>query len=542
MRKTIFLSLISCVMAMGQTAKPRIAVQTFENPPSFAQSNIGNALTEIVTTELAKYGRYQIVDRQVVAELMKEIQFGQTDHAASTTFAAKGGFKGAEFLLAGKVTNFGFQERQGQQTVRDRQGEHLVIVYQQVADVRIDFRFVNVKTTDVILSESASDRQTNTSAAAYYPTWVGLVRKAGFSISELQGSIMAKATEEAVKKLVRKLADLSSEVGSYTQSDAASKRLESVGQATGTILADAGQDTFVVSLGAKDGLLAGDRFKVFAERAVKNSKGEVIFKEKQEIATLQAKDTSSAADRSTAMLLNVSGARKPQEGDAVSIDRQSPAATGVATAPTASVATPPARGDNTASIAGTPAPAAADGLVKQGDRYYEDGYFNQAVEQYEKAVKLSPNSAAILNRLAVAYVRNKALLQAETTWERIIQSGMTASIPASHLHGMGSCSGDLQITSSMVTFSATAGDHSFRTPRPGMSAELRRDRIEIRVPAQAGKEAKYTIAPAVLNLVDSRPALWRRRVVEGEPDSPADQMKLTKVLIRLIGAQALDAQ
>jgi hypothetical protein len=54
----------------AQEAKPRIAIKTFENPVAYQNSTIGNALTEILTTELGKTGKYRIVERDAVAELM----------------------------------------------------------------------------------------------------------------------------------------------------------------------------------------------------------------------------------------------------------------------------------------------------------------------------------------------------------------------------------------------------------------------------------------------------------------------------------------
>ncbi|MDQ6698892.1 MAG: LPS assembly lipoprotein LptE [Acidobacteriota bacterium] len=541
MRYVIPILISIAVIAGAQTSKPRVAIQTFENPANLAKTNIGDALTEIVTTELAKNGKYRIVDRQAVGELMKEIQFGRTDNAAGVTFAAKGGFKGAEFLLVGKITNFSFQEKAAQVTVRDRRGEHVEVVYQQIADVRIDFRFIKTKTTEVILSESASDRQVSTSAAAYYPTWSGLMRGSGFSISELQGSIMGKATEAAVKKLVRKLTDLSSEVTAYTESDAVESRMGGIEGAQGAILAEAGPGVYIVSLGAKNRLVAGDHLKVFTERPVKNSKGEVIFREKQEIALLEAKDTSSSDDRASVRLLNSNGPRKPQEGDIVVLDvayarslrlpaggpaNGAAAASGLDLAAAMSPAGVPASGDKTA----------ADAFTKKGDRYYEDGYFNQAAEQYQKAAQLASDNAAVLNRLALAHVRNKALLEAETTWESMLSRGMAVVIPFVHEHTIGSCAGNLQISSSTLSYMGPASGHSFEAKRGGIGAGLRGDKIEVRIPGEGGKDVRYALSPAVLNFVRVAPIVWRRPVTEGDLDSAADQMKLTKLVLRLIRA------
>ncbi len=74
---TALAGLVCAFVAFGQpSVKPRIAVKTFENPTAYYNSTIGNALTEILVTELAKTGKYALVERQAVDELLKEIHLG----------------------------------------------------------------------------------------------------------------------------------------------------------------------------------------------------------------------------------------------------------------------------------------------------------------------------------------------------------------------------------------------------------------------------------------------------------------------------------
>ncbi len=140
---TLSLLVFFCVLTTAQTTKPRVAIKTFESPANSRNSTIGNALTDILITELAKTGRYTIVEREAAEELLREIDFGRTDWAKSSTFAGKGHLAGAEYFLLGKVSNFSYTEEQAQ--VATAFGGQLVTVYVQSAEVRVDFRLVSTR-------------------------------------------------------------------------------------------------------------------------------------------------------------------------------------------------------------------------------------------------------------------------------------------------------------------------------------------------------------------------------------------------------------
>jgi curli biogenesis system outer membrane secretion channel CsgG len=107
----------SMALAAGSSApsqfdglKKRLAVLRFENkvktPLPDASWQIGDGLSEMVTTELFRTGRFIMVERSALADLVKEQELGQTGLIQKETSARVGELLGAQLLVAGAVTEF----------------------------------------------------------------------------------------------------------------------------------------------------------------------------------------------------------------------------------------------------------------------------------------------------------------------------------------------------------------------------------------------------------------------------------------------------
>ncbi len=457
--------LVSAVGLGAQDQKPRIAIKTFENPANYQNSTIGNALTEILTTELGRTGKFRLIEREAVAELMKEISFGQTDWSKSPTFAKKGGFRGADFFLLGKVTNFSYRETTGQRQVSTTQGVQLVTVYDQSADVRVDFRMVSTRTGEAVLTEAGSAQKRNLSYTSELNIWNRLVASGASATAELSNSLIGRATEEAIRDVVRKLNDLYAQLGSYTADVSMESGLEQLGASEGKILADLGQGFFIVSLGSNHGVTKGDRLEVLEEIVTKNKKGEVVYREQKPVGSLEVVDVSMQ-DRAKARHLEVAqtgGSPLPHEGDGVRIDLQYARALRGA-----------AKTDRAASSSASGQPAVADpaaqvqALIEKGDRFVEERYYSQALEQYDKALSLSPENPDLLDRLARAKFFLNDFLEGEAIWERALGLGGPITIPIAHNHTFGSCSGVLVIEKGTLSYRSGKSDDNFKVDRAGL--------------------------------------------------------------------------
>jgi curli biogenesis system outer membrane secretion channel CsgG len=191
-------------LATAQRVKPRIAILTLENPSAYKNSNIGNGLTSIITTELGRGGKYDILDREAVEVLRKELALANSDAANTQTAPKLGSFEGAEYYLKGQVSIFSLRENAEQVQQRDSRGLlHTVTLYDKQADVRIDFQLVSVKTTRVVLSEKGTGTTHARSERSEIQAFLAVIRSGSIGTSEASGSLIGRATEQAVGDLER---------------------------------------------------------------------------------------------------------------------------------------------------------------------------------------------------------------------------------------------------------------------------------------------------------------------------------------------------
>ena len=96
--------LLPVVLAEG---KPTVAVKTFENPPNYYNSTVGTGLTDMFITELHQTGKYNLIERAQVGQLIDEVDFGKSGYVDQQTAVQKGQIKGVQYYFLAKVTNFG---------------------------------------------------------------------------------------------------------------------------------------------------------------------------------------------------------------------------------------------------------------------------------------------------------------------------------------------------------------------------------------------------------------------------------------------------
>lgn len=523
---------------IAQDQKPRIAIKTFDNPPAYQNSTIGNAVTDILTTEIGKTGKYRLVEREAVAELMKEINFGTTEWSKSPTFVQKGGFTGADFFLLGKITNFGFKEETVREQVATNRGAEWVTVYQQIADVRVDFRMVSTKTGEAVLTEAGKAHKANTSYSSELAIWNRFTASGASITTEFSSSLIGRAAEEAIRDIVRKLTDLYSELGTYTSKESMESGLQHLGEAEGKILAELGQEVFVVSLGSDNGVAKGDRLKVFSEILTRNKKGEVIYQEQKEAGSLEVIDVSMK-DRAKARFLgDLSGrnsqAPPPRESDVVKIDLEyARMLRGAAKGGSAGIPdNPGGPGGPRGNEADYQAP------LKKGNRFFEDEYYPQALEQYQKALAISPGNPEVLDRLATTQLFLRDFMEAEATIEKILDHGSAATVPVAHNHALSFCLGQLVIEKGQLSLRTEKGEHDFKATAGDLVSVTEETlfhlpSIRILWRSSDGKERRYDLL--LYGYLRKNPGQhYISRAFLGTRETLQDTAKANRLLLRLV--------
>ena len=508
--------------AAAQTSKPRLAVKTFDNPTTSANSTIGDAVTDIFFTEVGRTGLFRLVERSAFEEIEKEVGAD-----------ARRGRATADFILLGKVTNFSFDEQSFEQQRATTRGQVTETMYRQNALVRVDFRIVSTSTGVAVITESGEATESKVSATAEMETYRRLLRVGVFS-SEAQDSMIGRATIGAIRNAVRKITDLSRELANEMTSAAApaapAPRGESPGGLSGHILAEAG-GAFIVDIGADQGLARGDRLTVFGKEVTRNKQGAVVYEEEVVVGTLEVTDVSMR-DRAKAQLATGSlrNTRGPKEGDVVRIEGS------------------PARSDRAPAIAPAAQPPASASdvqrLMRQGDRYVEDKYFAQAVDSYQKALALEPDSPPIIGKLVGALLYNKQMIDAEEMLDRLFAVNGSVSVGVVHNHTFGMCTGDLTITSRGISYTPQRGDHGFVADarqiigfdegKVGNSTNIL-PALTIRFRDVQGKDRKFDfLVPVYLSARPITPLASPYDVYFGNDEALADTARVHRILIRLI--------
>ena len=123
------------------------------------QPAMGEGLGEMLTTELGKINKFQMLEINQLGDLKNEINMGADGWVDQSQKVDKGGFAAADFMFTAKVTRFGNKE------------SHIGLggfvpgnlgnlgVHQTVADVRIDWRLVDVATRKIVKTGSSSAQQ-----------------------------------------------------------------------------------------------------------------------------------------------------------------------------------------------------------------------------------------------------------------------------------------------------------------------------------------------------------------------------------------------
>jgi curli biogenesis system outer membrane secretion channel CsgG len=182
--------------------KKRIAVSRFD---SAFGAEVGSGISEMLITALHKTGRFLVVERIRLDEIMKEQDLGKAGRISRETRARIGGLLGAQILVVGAVTQFSKKERGkliGIGTERFTGGLGLV-----EASVACDIRLCDVDSGLVIGSHRAS--ATIRKAAIAGGAEIGRVKigMAGFGKTPL-GEATSAMVDNAVSWIAKELSKI----------------------------------------------------------------------------------------------------------------------------------------------------------------------------------------------------------------------------------------------------------------------------------------------------------------------------------------------
>jgi len=247
--------------------KKRLAVEEFDYSAVKSsvqavfntQVDIGKGIRAMLVKRLdgSGTGKFTIVERAKVNEVLKEQDFGASNRVKQGSNARIGRIKGADALLMGDIVIFGRDDKSkgagGGGALPGVLGGLRSVHKDDKAVVAIDFRLVDAETSEVIATGEArgeSERKSNNwGALAIKPGTLGGAGGVDMTSSNFAETIVGEATMDCVNKL----ADQLNEKAATLQS----KQVE-----IETRVADAAGSTVILAAGANDGVQVGDRFEI----------------------------------------------------------------------------------------------------------------------------------------------------------------------------------------------------------------------------------------------------------------------------------------
>jgi curli biogenesis system outer membrane secretion channel CsgG len=177
--------------------KKRLAVTKFENKVTGVYGNwrLGEGFAEMLTTELMNTGRFIVVERQALKDVVGEQELGQTGLVKQESAAKVGELLGAQVIVRGVVSEFELAESGGGGGIGIA-GFRLGVKSSN-AHVGVDIRLIDTTTGQVLHSHNAAGHAESSGVG------VGVSRgEVDFNAEGFKKTPLGQATREAISDCV----------------------------------------------------------------------------------------------------------------------------------------------------------------------------------------------------------------------------------------------------------------------------------------------------------------------------------------------------
>ena len=260
------LALVCATVAPAQTKKA-MEIQAFDYSTVMTgvqaifgtQQNIGQGIIAMMTKRIAQDGKYTVVERRKVANIMKEQDFDASNRVKQGTGARVGQIRGADLTMMGDIVVFGRDDR------RNSGGGGVIVGgigvggggYKATdkAVVVLDYRIVDTETSEVVLSGEArgeSKRVSKGGGGGFFVGGIGAGGGFNMASSNFAETIIGEATMDAVDKLAM---DINSK-GLTGGAEGRENDLDAK-------VADVSGNIVTINAGTAAGLRAGQTFTVY---------------------------------------------------------------------------------------------------------------------------------------------------------------------------------------------------------------------------------------------------------------------------------------
>ncbi len=171
--------------------KRRIGVVEFENKTAYGQRRLGQVASDILVTELVKSDKFIVIERDKMDKIIQEQKLQQSGIIDPMTAVKLGQILGLEAIVVGAVTQFGVK----------KEGSDYLLAQskQQVAEVSVDIRVIDVQTGQVILADSGKGITKSKKAS-----FLGMGTRGGYD-ETLEGEALRAAIVKFVDNISNQL-------------------------------------------------------------------------------------------------------------------------------------------------------------------------------------------------------------------------------------------------------------------------------------------------------------------------------------------------
>jgi len=276
------------------------------------QQNIGTGIKAMLTTRITQDGKFTVVERAKINNLLKEQDFAASNRVKQGTGARVGQVRGADLTLLGDIVVFGRDDRKvgvgagaitggggGAAGFGKSTGKAVVV---------IDYRLVDAETSEVVGTGEARGESKRTSSnfgAALFAGGAFVGGALNMGSANFAETIIGEATMDAVNKLSQQIA------AGPTTGSAGGRELD-----LDALVADIEGNSITINAGTAAGLAAGQTFTIYHKgKEIKDPKtGEVLDVQTTPIGTLTI---GNVRDRMSTGTFAPSGGTAPVVGDVV---------------------------------------------------------------------------------------------------------------------------------------------------------------------------------------------------------------------------------
>jgi len=222
------------------TLKKIVAVSRFDNKTAYSHAAIGDGMADQLTDALMQSGKFIVMERQNVKDVIKEEDFANSGRVLKAKSAQTGKLVAAQILVQGTITEFESSSG-GSQSGFGFAGLRVGNSHQE-AHVGLIIRLIDTTTGEVLASQRAEGKVNSGGMKLGVSTGGAQFGTSGFEKTPM-GKAVQMAIDDAVNQISEKLKDVPFQA---------------------RVIKVNGDDEFLVSGGEKTGMATGDAFTLYS--------------------------------------------------------------------------------------------------------------------------------------------------------------------------------------------------------------------------------------------------------------------------------------